>query len=402
MGRKDFIMNNKPAGRISPENSIVMEKILTLINHGRGKAALEEIDKLDIGKDDPDYYLLRGLTGFAHLSAGAESDDDEIAFESAGKASHCFHDAYDHGVILPGMEDAMEFSDNLIAGDFDSIDGGEDIDDDPMAMFSRSVMSSMPLIRNEDISDTGDDFTAVIRIPDDIDISIDDFRDHLSAIRHQKVRKKKGEGALRFTVSGIDCMIERLPAESHEDYVRLGKAIEDEKILSDFVSADEISQCHTVIRVLMHKGKNKQDGSIRGMCFAALIDSIIANVPAESVEISGFMYDAEELASALENVPTPLLMMDMLPVPSIRKAKSGYSFETTGFRCYGLPELKGIIAADDEFDAYDSADTVISEIMKYSVLFRYGIMPQGRYSHLSGLRFIVKGMKDKHLEVHIM
>ena len=151
----------------------------------------------------------------------------------------------------------------------------------------------------------------------------------------------------------------------------------------------------------MHRGRDKQDGSLRGICFASLIDSIIANIKAESVEVFGYLYDASCLLSAFEDSPTPLLMMEMLPVPGIRKIKGGYAFETTGFRCYGLPELSGRISADDLYEAYDAADAVITEIMKYSVLFRYGIMPEGKFTHISGLSFAVKGLKDKHLEVHI-
>ena len=159
MGKKDFIMNNKPAGRISPDNSIVIEKVLMLINQGRGYDAMDEIGKLDITKDDPDYYFIRGLTGFVHLSMGAESNDDDIAFDSAHEASRCFHEAYDHGVILPGMEEAMEFSDNLIDGDFDAIDEKFGTDEyDPMERLSRTIMTSMPLISNDDASDEGDDF----------------------------------------------------------------------------------------------------------------------------------------------------------------------------------------------------------------------------------------------------
>lgn len=402
MGKKDFIMNNKPAGRISPDNSIVIEKVLMLINQGRGYDAMDEIGKLDITKDDPDYYFIRGLTGFVHLTMGAESNDDDIAFDSAHEASRCFHEAYDHGVILPGMEEAMEFSDNLVDGDFDAIDEKFGTDEyDPMERLSRTIMTSMPLISNDDASDEGDDFSAVIRIADDCDISIDDFREHLSDVRHQKIRKKKGIGAIRFTVSGVDCEIERLDAESPDDLRQLKKAIEEEEVLSDFDSAEDISQCRTVIRVSVHRGRDKQDGSLRGICFASLIDSIIANIEAESVEVFGYLYDASCLLSAFEDSPTPLLMMEMLPVPCIRKIKGGYAFETTGFRCYGLPELSGRISADDLYEAYDAADAVITEIMKYSVLFRYGIMPEGKFTHISGLSFTVKGLKDKHLEVHV-
>ena len=399
MGKKDFIMNSNPLGHISPDNPIAIERILSLVNQGKSKAALEEIEKLDLRKDDPDYYLIRGLSGFVHLAIGAESDDDGIALKSARRASSCFHDAFDHGAVLPDMLDAMEFSDKLIAGDFDSLDG----EYDPMGQLSRTIMSSMPLISSDSLSDGGDVFTAVIRIADEMDISVDDFRDYLSQTRHLKVRKKKGtDRTNRFTLSGIDCSLEKLPQESPEDPERLWSAIEKEEIPSDFDSADGLSQCLTVIRISLHKGSSGQDGSIRGMCFASLIESIIASVPAQSVEVFGYLYDAAGLISAFDGMPTPLLMMEILPVPCVKTTRKGYSFRTEGFRCYGLPELSGRIVADDLFEACDCADMVITEIMKYSVLFRYGVMPDGRYVHVSGLVFTVNGVKDRLLDIDIL
>ena len=79
MGKKDFIMNNKPAGRITPDNSIVIDKITSLMTQGKAEKALDEIKKLDIDESNPDYYFIRGITGFALLSMGAQADDEDKA-----------------------------------------------------------------------------------------------------------------------------------------------------------------------------------------------------------------------------------------------------------------------------------------------------------------------------------
>ena len=153
MGKKDFIMNNKPAGRITPDNSIVIDKITSLMTQGKAEKALDEIKKLDIDESNPDYYFIRGITGFALLSMGAQAEDEDKALEYAKEANECFREAYENGMDFPDIEDAIAFTDNLINGDFDAIDdmfGDEDEDDNPMQNLAQEVMFTMPLLHDLD------------------------------------------------------------------------------------------------------------------------------------------------------------------------------------------------------------------------------------------------------------
>ena len=193
MGKKDFIMNNKPAGRITPDNSIVIDKITSLMTQGKAEKALDEIKKLDIDESNPDYYFIRGITGFALLSMGAQAEDEDKALEYAKEANECFREAYENGMDFPDIEDAIAFTDNLIEGDFDAIDemfSDEDDDDNPVQNLAKEMMFTMPLLRDLDAKE-GKEFTAIIRAEEDYDISLDDFRGYLSDVRHMKIRKKK-------------------------------------------------------------------------------------------------------------------------------------------------------------------------------------------------------------------
>ena len=401
MGKKDFIMNNKPAGRITPDNSIVIDKITSLMTQGKAEKALDEIKKLDIDESNPDYYFIRGITGFALLSMGAQAEDEDKALEYAKEANECFREAYENGMDFPDIEDAIAFTDNLINGDFDAIDDMfGDEDDNPMQNLAQEVMFTMPLLHDLDAKE-GKEFTAIIRAEDDYDISLDDFRGYLSDVRHIKIRKKKGAETLKFTLAGIDCEIAKLPAETEADVEKIRKFIKEKPYHSEF-EPGEIFPCGTVLKVSLAKEKDKRDAAMRGVYFISLLDSIFDVIPADTVEVFGFLYDAMELTDTLGNTPTHMLIMKVLPVPTLKKVKKGFSFVTEGFASYGLPELEGIAEISDENDAYSAAESLVLEVMKYSVFNGYGPMPERRFSLITGREFHFKGMKGDRMEVRIL
>ena len=401
MGKKDFIMNNKPAGRITPDNSIVIDKITSLLTQGKAEKALAEIKKLDIDESNPDYYFIRGITGFALLSMGAKAEDEDKAIVYAKEANECFREAYENGMDFPDIEDAIAFTDNLIKGDFDAIDDMfGDEDDNPMQNLAQEVMFTMPLLHDLDAKE-GKEFTAIIRAEEDYEISLDDFRGYLSDVRHIKIRKKKGAETLKFTLAGIDCEIAKLPAETEADVEKIRKFIKEKPYHSEF-EPDEIFPCGTVLKVSLAKEKDKRDAAMRGVYFISLLDSIFDVIPADTVEVFGFLYDAMELTDTLGNTPTHMLIMKVLPVPTLKKVKKGFSFVTEGFASYGLPELEGIADISDEDDAYSTAESLVLEVMKYSVFNGYGPMPERKYALISGREFHFKGMKGDKLEVRIL
>ena len=401
MGKKDFIMNNKPAGRITPDNSIVIDKITSLLTQGKAEKALAEIKKLDIDESNPDYYFIRGITGFALLSMGAKAEDEDKAIVYAKEANECFREAYENGMDFPDIEDAIAFTDNLIKGDFDAIDDMfGDEDDNPMQNLAQEVMFTMPLLHDLDAKE-GKEFTAIIRAEEDYEISLDDFRGYLSDVRHIKIRKKKGAETLKFTLAGIDCEIAKLPAETEADVEKIRKFIKEKPYHSEF-EPDEIFPCGTVLKVSLAKEKDKRDAAMRGVYFISLLDSIFDVIPADTVEVFGFLYDAMELTDTLGNTPTHMLIMKVLPVPTLKKVKKGFSFVTEGFASYGLPELEGIAEISDENDAYSAAESLVLEVMKYSVFNGYGPMPERRFSLITGREFHFKGMKGDRMEVRIL
>ena len=403
MGKKDFIMNNKPAGRITPDNSIVIDKITSLMTQGKAEKALDEIKKLDIDESNPDYYFIRGITGFALLSMGAQADYEDKALEYTKEANKCFREAYENGMDFPDIEDAIAFTDNLIDGDFDAIDemfSDEDDDDNPVRNLAQEMMFTMPLLRDLDAKE-GKEFTAIIRAEEDYDISLDDFRGYLSDVRHMKIRKKKCSESLKFTLAGIDCEIAKLPAETAANVEKIRKFIKEKPYHSEF-DADEIFSCSTVLKVSLATGKDKRDAAMRGVYFTSLLDSIFDVIPADTVEVFGFLYDGIELTETFANTPTHMLIMKVLPVPTLKKVKKGFSFVTEGFASYGLPELEGIAEISNEDDAYSAAESLVLEVMKYSVFNGYGPMPERKYALISGREFHFKGMKGDKLEVRIL
>ena len=141
---------------------------------------------------------------------------------------------------------------------------------------------------------------------------------------------------------------------------------------------------------------------MRGVYFTSLLDSIFDVIPADTVEVFGFLYDGIELTETFANTPTHMLIMKVLPVPTLKKVKKGFSFVTEGFASYGLPELEGIAEISDEDDAYSAAESLVLEVMKYSVFNGYGPMPERKYALISGREFHFKGMKGDKLEVRIL
>ena len=69
--------------------------------------------------------------------------------------------------------------------------------------------------------------------------------------------------------------------------------------------------------------------------------------------------------------------------------------------CSGT-ELEGIAEISDEDDAYSAAESLVLEVMKYSVFNGYGPMPERKYALISGREFHFKGMKGDKLEVRIL
>lgn len=404
MGKKEFIMNGaKPSGIIEPDNSLVFDEIFSLLTEAKTEEAQKLIDGLDLSEDDPDYYFMECMQGFVHLESCVSCDDENKARTYAEKASRCLHAAQDHGVDLPGMEKAVEFADLFRAGDFDTLDeiyARDYGNESETALFMRNMGSFIPLMYKR-ISD-GDDFVATIRIVDDLDLTLDDFREYLSDVHHMKSRKKKEAGSgLLFTVEGAECSLERLSAETDADADKVNEFIRNNYYKTDFEKDFRTEPCNTVLRLTVSGGKCKSC-TRRGMIFFSVLDAILASCISETVSVFGYLYDGEALSDSFDEYMTATIIMNVLPVPELRKADKGYAFTTCGFSSYGFPELTGTTKSVDEETAYGEVTILITEVLKYEALLGYGDVPEGVFDHVSGLKFLFAGMMGECREVHIL